>query len=81
MNLYLLAYPDVEECEVDEDWEFLVLACDGIWDVLSNQVCSINVYQGFKYLLGSLIKFILNLIKEIKPKIKDFLKKYLPCSF
>ncbi|XP_017138635.1 probable protein phosphatase 2C T23F11.1 [Drosophila miranda] len=34
------AYPDVEVAEITEDWEFVVLACDGIWDVMSNQeVC------------------------------------------
>uniref|UniRef100_A0A2M4ANN3 protein-serine/threonine phosphatase n=1 Tax=Anopheles triannulatus TaxID=58253 RepID=A0A2M4ANN3_9DIPT len=31
------AFPDVEEREVTEDWDFLVIACDGIWDVLSSQ--------------------------------------------
>lgn len=31
------AYPDVEVREITEDWDFLVLACDGIWDVLSNE--------------------------------------------
>uniref|UniRef100_A0A182QBY2 protein-serine/threonine phosphatase n=1 Tax=Anopheles farauti TaxID=69004 RepID=A0A182QBY2_9DIPT len=31
------AYPDVEEREITESWDFLVLACDGIWDVLSSQ--------------------------------------------
>uniref|UniRef100_A0A182VQ08 protein-serine/threonine phosphatase n=1 Tax=Anopheles minimus TaxID=112268 RepID=A0A182VQ08_9DIPT len=31
------AYPDVEEREVSESWDFLVIACDGIWDVLSSQ--------------------------------------------
>jgi len=33
-------YPDVERAEVTEDWDFLLLACDGIWDVLSNQEVS-----------------------------------------
>lgn len=32
------AYPDVVEREINEDWEFAVLACDGIWDVLRNEV-------------------------------------------
>uniref|UniRef100_A0A182KDD3 protein-serine/threonine phosphatase n=1 Tax=Anopheles christyi TaxID=43041 RepID=A0A182KDD3_9DIPT len=31
------AYPDVEEREVSDCWDFLVIACDGIWDVLSSQ--------------------------------------------
>ncbi|EDV39636.1 uncharacterized protein Dana_GF24378 [Drosophila ananassae] len=30
------AYPDVETRKIMEDWEFIVLACDGIWDVMSN---------------------------------------------
>jgi serine/threonine protein phosphatase PrpC len=29
--------PEVRELELTEGDEFLVLACDGIWDVLSNQ--------------------------------------------
>lgn len=31
------AYPDVEVRDLSEEYEFIVLACDGIWDVLSNQ--------------------------------------------
>ncbi|KAH8408783.1 hypothetical protein KR215_012227, partial [Drosophila sulfurigaster] len=31
------AYPDVETRQVQQDWEFIVLACDGIWDVMSNE--------------------------------------------
>jgi len=31
------AEPDVITKEITKDHEFLVLACDGIWDVLNNQ--------------------------------------------
>ncbi|KPU77732.1 uncharacterized protein Dana_GF24758, isoform B [Drosophila ananassae] len=34
------ADPDVQVRDITEDWEFVVLACDGIWDVMSNaEVC------------------------------------------
>jgi serine/threonine protein phosphatase PrpC len=31
------AMPDVTVHEIQPEHEFMVLACDGIWDVLSNQ--------------------------------------------
>lgn len=31
------AYPEIEEKQITEDWEFIVLACDGIWDVMKNE--------------------------------------------
>lgn len=37
MSNLLLAYPDVEVRTITPEWEFIVLACDGIWDVMSNQ--------------------------------------------
>lgn len=33
----ILAAPDVVVKTVDQNWEFILLACDGIWDVLSNE--------------------------------------------
>ncbi|XP_047998538.1 probable protein phosphatase 2C T23F11.1 [Leguminivora glycinivorella] len=31
------AYPDVQVRQLNDDWEFIVIACDGIWEVLSNE--------------------------------------------
>ncbi|XP_058806893.1 probable protein phosphatase 2C T23F11.1 [Phymastichus coffea] len=31
------ALPEVQRHEITEDWEFVVLACDGIWDVMSSE--------------------------------------------
>ncbi|CAK9825133.1 Probable protein phosphatase 2C T23F11.1 [Anthophora retusa] len=30
------AFPEVQEFQLTEDWEFVVLACDGIWDVMTS---------------------------------------------
>jgi serine/threonine protein phosphatase PrpC len=37
----VIAVPDVEVREINEDWEFILLACDGIWDVVTNTVSSV----------------------------------------
>lgn len=36
-NQIVSGVPDVVIRELSPDWQFLLLACDGIWDVLSNQ--------------------------------------------
>ena len=38
------AYPDVEVRDINPDWEFLVIACDGIWDVMTNEVSWVCQY-------------------------------------
>ncbi|XP_034944644.1 probable protein phosphatase 2C T23F11.1 isoform X2 [Chelonus insularis] len=30
------AFPEVQTFQLTEDWEFIVLACDGIWDVMTS---------------------------------------------
>lgn len=42
----MTAFPEIEEREITEDWEFAILACDGIWDVMRNEVRSINTTNG-----------------------------------
>jgi len=32
----VIALPDVEQRTVTEEWEFVILACDGVWDVITN---------------------------------------------
>ncbi|KAG8227023.1 hypothetical protein J437_LFUL006643 [Ladona fulva] len=36
------AYPDVEVRTLTQDWEFVLLACDGIWDVMSNEASMLS---------------------------------------
>lgn len=40
------AYPDVSVHDISEDDEFIVIACDGIWDVQSSQAVVEFVRRG-----------------------------------
>ena len=33
----VIAYPDVQKRQLTDDLEFIVLACDGVWDVMTNE--------------------------------------------
>jgi serine/threonine protein phosphatase PrpC len=41
----ITAYPDTTTVELTPDDDFLVLACDGVWDMLSNQECVDFIYE------------------------------------
>lgn len=34
------AFPDVQVRDITSEWEFVVMACDGIWDVMTNEEVS-----------------------------------------
>lgn len=36
-NIACVAFPEVQQFPVTEEWEFVVLACDGIWDVMTSE--------------------------------------------
>lgn len=32
-----IAFPEVQQFPITEEWEFVILACDGIWDVMTSE--------------------------------------------
>lgn len=41
----LVSCPEISEFEVTDEHDFMVMACDGVWDVLTNQEVSDAVWQ------------------------------------
>jgi len=43
----IIAKPEIKKHVITEEDGFLVLACDGLWDVLSNEEVVKSIYEGF----------------------------------
>ena len=48
-NHIVTSFPDITRTDISEDSEFLVLACDGIWDCITSQKCIQNIRKGLNY--------------------------------
>lgn len=42
---YVTAMPDIREIPLDGGEDFLILACDGLWDVVSEDCAARTVYN------------------------------------
>lgn len=52
------AFPDVTEQKLTAGWEFIVIACDGIWDVMTNEVIFYPAVPISKFILNlKIVKF------------------------
>jgi protein phosphatase PTC2/3 len=54
VEIYFSALPDIEVRNITPDWEFVLLACDGIWDVMGRSVGCI--FQSIKMAACILLK-------------------------
>ncbi|KAG6772923.1 hypothetical protein POTOM_024353 [Populus tomentosa] len=47
LKQYVVADPEIQEEKVDSSLEFLILASDGLWDVVTNEVCPFSFFYAF----------------------------------
>ena len=57
----ITAYPDVKSATLTRDTDFMVLACDGIWDVMTCEQCVAFVYERIPRMpLGQIVEELLD---------------------
>lgn len=54
---YVSATPDIEEITLNGTEDFLILACDGLWDFVSERDASNAVYEQLRQNSGELFYF------------------------
>jgi serine/threonine protein phosphatase PrpC len=85
----ITAFPDVVVEDYDEDLDFIIVACDGVWDCMTNQEICDFVMKKFKenpdVQISSIIEEIFDMIvapditigKIFILKIKCFFRKWI----
>ncbi|CAG9585185.1 unnamed protein product [Danaus chrysippus] len=56
---YVTAQPEIVVVELDGDEDFVVVACDGLWDVVSEDAVAISVYDQLMRNPGELYSIVL----------------------
>jgi protein phosphatase 2C len=63
---YLTSFPDVFQYKITSDDKFLVLACDGLWDVMSNSdVVNFVLSEAYDLKTNTLINNNINIAKKL----------------
>lgn len=65
------AYPEISVYELNSDIEFIVMACDGIWDCVDVQKFCEEISSKIKSYKQQLSSLISNLFDVIISKTKD----------
>ncbi|CAH2086182.1 unnamed protein product [Euphydryas editha] len=72
---YVTARPEITEVDLDGDEDFVVVACDGLWDVVSEDAVALSVY---KQLMSDPIKDVAKTLGEQNCRVASITR--LRCS-